>query len=1369
MTAPHSVPIDELLRHRPFVRALARRLVQDDATADDVTQDTYVAALRQPPSDSATARSWLARVLRRVVIDRGRAGSRRTRRERAVAEHEALESAADVVARMETHRRLVTAVMALEEPFRTTIVLRFHEDLSPREVARRTGVPVETVRSRTRRGLERLRCALDADHGGDRRAWCLPLLAFLDFLDAPESGVLDPPSAPSDPTAICRGATAAGLGATLMATTTVKVLTATAAVLLLGALIWTARSRGEPDAVRTGDVAMVDPGSSRTPARATGGAADRGGGRTRADTATAFGTPTVALHVRDVTGAPVSNATVECIAESAARAVANGDYDRLRRIGVAPALSVRADARGDAAVRDLPPDSWTFVAWAPGFATTTSLALRTRVGQRDQDVELILVAGHRLTGRVFEHDGAPVTGATVAAGELGLARCTTDAHGAFVLDGLPGGDVTLVAGRRGETATLELCVRVPDVTTIDIVFTGGVFAGTVIDADSLEPVPHATLRGFIEGGERGARLEAETDAEGRFETRTLAAGFVESVDVVAPHVVPTVDLGRVEIARGARVERVLRVTRGGSVRGVVRAGGEPAPFALVVCGPAGAGTPLRDRRGWTRTDGTFEILGVPPGPASLSVEDGRAAGAAVAIDVRTGEWTEQDITLPGEGDASGALVTGVVRESNGAAAAGVQVYATGLLQPAVTTSEGRFRLTGVRRGDAIEMLAWSSAAYVRRTLDVRGDLLDLVLVLGDAPRISGSVLDAAGRPVAGARVQVLPGESLANLEPDEDPARAEIWSRVPATSVATDGSFVVRHPLGSSTAVVRAAAEGRTPAVAQGLAPDESRDVRLVLDAGNALTVFAVRAGSRAPVAGAHVRMILDSRGWQPVVAVTDAEGRAEIAGLAARRGRFVVIATDGTSASFELTPHGLSTHTVELPRAQAVAGHVRLADGTPVAGAYVRAEHVDATGGGSGSVSAAAAPAPSIDGGEDRGVLTGADGAFRLDTTSTGALDLVVSSPRTGPLSTSMLRVAGVRVGNLDLELRVLAASTIEGRVEGAGADPSSALVTATSPAGALLDSTRAAVDGRFRLVGVPATGACVTATALDGERRLVRARSVDVAAGARDVVLRLAPPPSIDGTVLDERGDPVSGGLVLARLVDGPAKGGVTHSAPVADDGGFRLADLGAGRYRLRYVGTDGVYAPGAADSGRALLGGDEVTTGTTAVRLLIAADDVRTTVVGTLTDEAGRPLDDAYVHLRAGDHEHTARTSADGRFRIAGLEAETSYELRVWKPGYVWIVLDDVRPGDTAPRLVANRGLTASGRIFDAHGQPLELVEVGLRHAETGAPGQTTTDRDGRFVVTGLVPGDYRVFVRAVGAPPAEVGTIEAGATGEVLRLR
>jgi hypothetical protein len=70
-------------------------------------------------------------------------------------------SADDVAARIALHESLVQAVDRLEEPYRATIVLRFFYDLKPAEAAERLGVPVETVRTRTKRALEMLRGRVD--------------------------------------------------------------------------------------------------------------------------------------------------------------------------------------------------------------------------------------------------------------------------------------------------------------------------------------------------------------------------------------------------------------------------------------------------------------------------------------------------------------------------------------------------------------------------------------------------------------------------------------------------------------------------------------------------------------------------------------------------------------------------------------------------------------------------------------------------------------------------------------------------------------------------------------------------------------------------------------------------------------------------------------------------------------------------------------------------------------------------------------------------------------------------------------------------------------------------------------------------------
>ncbi len=164
--------IDTLLAHVCFLRALSRSLVADEGIADDLVQDTWAAALASPPARPAEAKAWLARVLRNAAASFFRGEARRQTRERAVARREHLPSAAEIAERESVARRIVDAVFMLEEPYRTTILLRFYEDMKPASIAQRQGGPVETVRTRLRRGLERMRVQLQRSLGTGKETRC---------------------------------------------------------------------------------------------------------------------------------------------------------------------------------------------------------------------------------------------------------------------------------------------------------------------------------------------------------------------------------------------------------------------------------------------------------------------------------------------------------------------------------------------------------------------------------------------------------------------------------------------------------------------------------------------------------------------------------------------------------------------------------------------------------------------------------------------------------------------------------------------------------------------------------------------------------------------------------------------------------------------------------------------------------------------------------------------------------------------------------------------------------------------------------------------------------------------------------------------
>lgn len=121
---------DELSQHMEFLRRMARALVRDEGVAKDVLQETMLAAISRPqkPPD---VRAWLRSVLRRRVLMHFRSERRRIARETVLmcdagADADVVQSDAGLaLASIERSSMLGRGVAALEDPYRTVIVLRF--------------------------------------------------------------------------------------------------------------------------------------------------------------------------------------------------------------------------------------------------------------------------------------------------------------------------------------------------------------------------------------------------------------------------------------------------------------------------------------------------------------------------------------------------------------------------------------------------------------------------------------------------------------------------------------------------------------------------------------------------------------------------------------------------------------------------------------------------------------------------------------------------------------------------------------------------------------------------------------------------------------------------------------------------------------------------------------------------------------------------------------------------------------------------------------------------------------------------------------------------------------------------------------------
>ncbi|MEW6744730.1 MAG: sigma-70 family RNA polymerase sigma factor [Planctomycetota bacterium] len=252
--SPPPVTADLLLSHAAFLRRLARTLIADEHLADDVVQQTWLAAFEKPPRSEGALRAWLSRVARSVATQIGRRERQRPRVERLSAPREGVPSTDAVVQRLTLERKLVEAVLNLPEPYRTTVMLRYFDDLPPREVARRLGEPIETVKSRQKRALQRLRSELEHEVGEDHRSLGSALLAIAGWSPAPAAVTV---AGVAGATGGAEVIAATGAGALLMSAQA-KIAVAVGILIIAAGVTWTLLPEARETGARTEQASFPD-------------------------------------------------------------------------------------------------------------------------------------------------------------------------------------------------------------------------------------------------------------------------------------------------------------------------------------------------------------------------------------------------------------------------------------------------------------------------------------------------------------------------------------------------------------------------------------------------------------------------------------------------------------------------------------------------------------------------------------------------------------------------------------------------------------------------------------------------------------------------------------------------------------------------------------------------------------------------------------------------------------------------------------------------------------------------------------------------------------------------------------------------------
>ncbi len=152
-------------RHLAGALAVARRMLRDDAEAEDVAQDAMLRLWRSADGlDIGTMglRPWLRRVVSNLCVDRMRSGKRLTVTDEVPERAEPATQLSDLEAR-DTSQRVDAALKALPDRQRTALTLFHYEGLSQIEVGQIMGISDEAVELLLARARRTLKAALRDD------------------------------------------------------------------------------------------------------------------------------------------------------------------------------------------------------------------------------------------------------------------------------------------------------------------------------------------------------------------------------------------------------------------------------------------------------------------------------------------------------------------------------------------------------------------------------------------------------------------------------------------------------------------------------------------------------------------------------------------------------------------------------------------------------------------------------------------------------------------------------------------------------------------------------------------------------------------------------------------------------------------------------------------------------------------------------------------------------------------------------------------------------------------------------------------------------------------------------------------------------
>lgn len=150
-------------RHSRLLFSLISRIVHDRAEAEEVLQEVFLSVWTKVHTYDPKLGSpigWLVRLARNRAIDRFRALAARTRAVEAMDEPHLGDNPEEATVRNQERSRIRHALEALPGEQRQLIEQAYFRGLTHSELAKAFGLPLGTVKTRVRSGMQALRAQL---------------------------------------------------------------------------------------------------------------------------------------------------------------------------------------------------------------------------------------------------------------------------------------------------------------------------------------------------------------------------------------------------------------------------------------------------------------------------------------------------------------------------------------------------------------------------------------------------------------------------------------------------------------------------------------------------------------------------------------------------------------------------------------------------------------------------------------------------------------------------------------------------------------------------------------------------------------------------------------------------------------------------------------------------------------------------------------------------------------------------------------------------------------------------------------------------------------------------------------------------------